>query len=215
MGSQRPLSFANRDFRWIRVPLESVGRGLSRHCRFDSGHRRSSRCARNVVSAGTVSDGSLHYRFHVCAVDGDHCSCRPGLADSHAQSLRRGGGSESRRLFPRRRFRPRQTVTAQGAGCATPRCRPWTQASFWRCCRRAARRLSAPRSGDSPACGLAAILNSAATDERIETRIANGAFADLRLDPLPAFLLALRERFDARVERLDFTDAGAAETINA
>ena len=69
--------------------------------------------------------------------------------------------------------------------------------------------------GDSPACGLAAILNAAATDERIETRIANGAFADLRLDPLPAFRLALRERFDARVERLDFAAAGAAETINA
>ena len=69
--------------------------------------------------------------------------------------------------------------------------------------------------GDSPACGLAAILDAAATDERIETRIANGAFADSRLDLLPAFRLALRERFDARVERLDFTAAGAAETINA
>ena len=69
--------------------------------------------------------------------------------------------------------------------------------------------------GESPACGLAAILDAAATDERIETRIANGAFADSRLDLLPAFRLALRERFDARVERLDFAAAGAAETINA
>lgn len=67
----------------------------------------------------------------------------------------------------------------------------------------------------SPACALAEILDASATDERIETRIASGAFADSRLDPLPAFRLALRERFDARVEQLDFANASAVETINA
>ena len=50
---------------------------------------------------------------------------------------------------------------------------------------------------------------------KVAVQAANGAFADRRLDLFPAFSETLRDRFDARVERLDFTDAGAVERINA
>ena len=69
--------------------------------------------------------------------------------------------------------------------------------------------------GAPPICALKAVLGASATDGRIDARIANGAFADPRLDLFPAFSLALRERFDARVEALDFADARAAETIDS
>lgn len=69
--------------------------------------------------------------------------------------------------------------------------------------------------GESPICALAAILDASAADDRAAARIANGAFADARLDLFPAFRLALRERFDVRVEELDFADARAVETIDS
>ena len=65
------------------------------------------------------------------------------------------------------------------------------------------------------ACQLAALRNAEAVDEGVEVQYANGAFADRRLDLFPSFAAALGERFDARVERLDFADESAVARINA
>ena len=64
-------------------------------------------------------------------------------------------------------------------------------------------------------CGLAAVLGAAGEDEGVELRIANAAFADLRLDLFPSFAAVLADRFGARVERVDFTDEAAVDRINA
>ena len=64
-------------------------------------------------------------------------------------------------------------------------------------------------------CRLAAVLEAASEDEGVELRIANAAFADLRLDIFPSFATALGDRFGARVERIDFADEGAVDRINA
>ena len=74
----------------------------------------------------------------------------------------------------------------------------------------------APDGGGAGAltCQLAWVRYDASGDA-VAVQAANGAFADRRLDLFPAFSETLRYRFDARVERLDFTDAGAVERINA
>ena len=59
------------------------------------------------------------------------------------------------------------------------------------------------------------VLHDASDDEAVRVRIANGAFADRRLDLFPAFSETLRRGFGARVERLDFTDERSVDRINA
>ncbi len=65
------------------------------------------------------------------------------------------------------------------------------------------------------ACQLAALANAVLVDERIELQYANGTFGDQRLDVFPAFATVLRDRFGARMERLDFSDPGTVDRINA
>ena len=65
------------------------------------------------------------------------------------------------------------------------------------------------------ACQLAALGNAELVDERIDLQFANGAFGDPRLDVYPAFATVLRDSFGARVERLDFSDPGSVDRINA
>ena len=65
------------------------------------------------------------------------------------------------------------------------------------------------------ACQLRVVAALPETDDKVDVRIANGAFADRRLDLFPAFSAALRDRFHAGVERLDFADEGAVDTINS
>ena len=65
------------------------------------------------------------------------------------------------------------------------------------------------------ACQLAALANAERVDQRIELQYANGAFGDRRLDVFPAFSTVLRDRFGARVERLDFGAPGTVDRINA
>ena len=52
-------------------------------------------------------------------------------------------------------------------------------------------------------------------DGGAEVEMANGAFADRRLDLFPAFAAVLRDRFSVRVERLDFSDEGSVGRINS
>ena len=72
--------------------------------------------------------------------------------------------------------------------------------------------------GSGPAgalsCQLAWVLHDA-LDDRVAVQVANGAFADRRLDLFPAYSETLRTAFDARVERLDFTDERSVDRINA
>ena len=71
---------------------------------------------------------------------------------------------------------------------------------------------SGPAGGLS--CRLAWVLYDA-SDDAVKVRVANGAFADRSLDLFPAYSETLRAAFDARVERLDFTDERSVERINA
>ena len=63
-------------------------------------------------------------------------------------------------------------------------------------------------------CRLAWALADA-SDDAVTVRVANGAFADRRLDLFPAYSETLRTGFDARVERLDFKDERSVGRINA
>ena len=63
-------------------------------------------------------------------------------------------------------------------------------------------------------CRLAWALYDALGDA-VVVQAANGAFADRRLDLFPAYSETLRDRFDARVERLDFSDERSVGRINA
>ena len=78
--------------------------------------------------------------------------------------------------------------------------------------------LAAGPDGSGPAgglsCRLAWVLYDA-SDDAVKVRVANGAFANRRLDLFPAYSETLRTAFDARVERLDFTDERSVERINA
>ena len=65
-----------------------------------------------------------------------------------------------------------------------------------------------------PSCQLAWALYDA-SDGAVKVRVANGAFADRHLDLFPAFSATLRDRFDARVERLDFADERSVGRVNA
>ena len=75
-----------------------------------------------------------------------------------------------------------------------------------------------PDSGDGTrsglSCQLAWVLHDALGDA-VAVQNAHAAFADRSLDLFPAYAAGLRDRFGARVERLDFKDAGAAGRINA
>ena len=73
--------------------------------------------------------------------------------------------------------------------------------------------LEGERSGEF-FCRLAWALVDA-SDDAVTVRVANGAFADRRLDLFPAYSETLRTGFDARVERLDFKDGGSVNRINA
>ena len=64
-------------------------------------------------------------------------------------------------------------------------------------------------------CQLAWVLHHDALDDRVAVQVANGAFADQRLDLFPAYSAVLRDRFRARVERLDFKDERSVGRINA
>ena len=64
------------------------------------------------------------------------------------------------------------------------------------------------------ACQLAALPNAVWMDEQVEVQVASAVFAQQGLDVFPSFTTALREAFDAPVERLDFAEAGAVERIN-
>lgn len=66
-----------------------------------------------------------------------------------------------------------------------------------------------------PARRLAAVRKAAGTNGGVDLSIANGAFAAQDLDVFPAFRVALEDRFDAKVERLDFSQAQSTELINA
>ena len=68
---------------------------------------------------------------------------------------------------------------------------------------------------DTVACRLAAVLVAAREDPSVKLHIANAAFADRRLDLFPSFAAVLRDRFGARVERLDFAGVDAVPRINA
>ena len=63
--------------------------------------------------------------------------------------------------------------------------------------------------------GLAAVLAAADQDAGVELRAVNAAFANRHLDIYPSFSATLETRYDAPVQRLDFADSGAVETINA
>ena len=52
-------------------------------------------------------------------------------------------------------------------------------------------------------------------DEGAEVEMANGAFADRRLDLFPAFAAVFLDRFRVRVQRLDFSDEGSVGRINS
>ena len=82
--------------------------------------------------------------------------------------------------------------------------------------RRAARRLFAE--GEAvwrPACRLASIMDAAKKSGGVDLHIANGVFAAEDLDVFPAFRAALEDRFSAKIENLDFSQARSIETINA
>ena len=68
--------------------------------------------------------------------------------------------------------------------------------------------------GGGLACQLAWVLYDARGDE-VAVQAAHAAFADRRLDLFPAYATALRDGFGAPVERLDFTDGGSVDRINA
>ena len=68
---------------------------------------------------------------------------------------------------------------------------------------------------ETPAHQFALVAAAAEADPGVELRVANGAFADRRLDLFPAFAGVLQDRFGARVERLDFSSDGAVTHINA
>ena len=76
-------------------------------------------------------------------------------------------------------------------------------------------RVQASGPVDALPCGLAAVLGAAGEDEGVELRIANAAFADLRVDLFPSFAAVLGDRFGAPIERLDFADEAAVDRINA
>ena len=78
-----------------------------------------------------------------------------------------------------------------------------------------AQRVAGSAPVDNLACRLTEVLGAADEDEGVELRIANAVFADRRLDLFPSFSGVLGDRFGARVERIDFADAGAVEQINA
>ena len=59
------------------------------------------------------------------------------------------------------------------------------------------------------------VLHDAAEDEAVRVQVAHGAFADRRLDLIPAYAEMLRAAFEARVERLDFSDERSVGRINA
>lgn len=63
-------------------------------------------------------------------------------------------------------------------------------------------------------CQLAWVLYDALGDG-VAVQVANAAFADRRLDLFPAYAEMLQAVFDARVERLDFTDERSVDRINA
>ena len=63
-------------------------------------------------------------------------------------------------------------------------------------------------------CRLAWVLHDASGDA-VKVQVANGAFADRRLDLFPAYSETLRAEFEARVERLDFKDERSVGRINA
>ena len=64
-------------------------------------------------------------------------------------------------------------------------------------------------------CQLRRVSISAEGDDKVDVRIANGAFVDPRLALFPEFASVLRDRFHARVERLDFSDVGSVGRINS
>ena len=64
-------------------------------------------------------------------------------------------------------------------------------------------------------CRLAVVLAAANEDPGVELHVANAAFVDRRLDLFPSFSAVLRDRFGARVERLELSDSGAVPRINA
>ena len=68
---------------------------------------------------------------------------------------------------------------------------------------------------EAPARQLALVLAAAEADGGVELRVANGAFADRRLDLFPAFAGVLQDRFGARVERLDFSADDTVTRINS
>ena len=68
--------------------------------------------------------------------------------------------------------------------------------------------------GEGLSCQLAWVLYDA-LDDAVAVQAAHAAFADLSLDLFPAYAAGLRDGFGARVERLDFKDAGSAGRINA
>ena len=63
--------------------------------------------------------------------------------------------------------------------------------------------------------GLAAVLTAADQDAGVELHAVNAAFANRHLDIYPAYSAMLEARFDAPVQRLNFADSAAVETINA
>ena len=63
--------------------------------------------------------------------------------------------------------------------------------------------------------GLAAVLAAADQDAGVELHAVNAAFANRHLDIYPSFSATLGARYDAPMQRLDFADSGAVETINA
>ena len=69
--------------------------------------------------------------------------------------------------------------------------------------------------GDALACRLTAVLEAAGEDAGVALHIVSAAFAHQRLDLFPSFAAALRYRFGARVERLDFSDPDTVSRINA
>ena len=64
-------------------------------------------------------------------------------------------------------------------------------------------------------CQLQRVSISAERDDKVDVQVANGAFVDRRLALFPEFASVLRDRFHARVERLDFSDLGSVGRINS
>ena len=64
-------------------------------------------------------------------------------------------------------------------------------------------------------CQLQRVSISAEGDDKVDVQVANGAFVDPRLALFPGFASVLRDRFHARVERLDFSDVGSVGRINS